>query len=142
MAGRTSRKGLKDFEVGTTMYRLVWISKSERLAVFARDNVSTQVQEEHHGTHQSYDLVKIYTGKISVVFTQARPNISTEQMESLLEKAMGKCDLLIGDFNAKVPGLLLGRQKATLSGKVIQHECIAFENRILNPIGVPTYTGK
>jgi len=88
---------------------MAWKSESGRLAYFKRSNIKGEWTEKHEGGSRSYDAVKVDLGKIKVAFVQTRPNIGNSEMEKLLEMTIGKVDLILGDFNCRVPGLLLGK---------------------------------
>jgi len=94
-------------------------------------------------THnKDYSIIKLIFGHLRIAFVQARPKLGSEQMEDLLKECLEKTDLIVGDFNSHVPGLLLGKQIVNLRGKIIQQELLVRSLLITNPAGIPTWINK
>lgn len=75
-----------------------------------------------------------------LTYIYASPKCSTEEIEDICENALPYTDLIMGDFNAKVPCFLVGsKQRANTKGRTLHDECQARKLLILNPPGVPTY---
>lgn len=127
------------FTVDDKKYLRTYVGEDQRIAIYVKNGHEVFVTDNAKSADDSWYAIKatMKTVKVSIVY--ARPKCTNERMEELINYCFTGSDVIIGDFNARVPNLTMKKQRPNNKGRTIHDETIVRRLFILNPPGSYTW---